>query len=309
MERFNISNFNQLKKDKIERVAALGFFDGVHFAHKKIIEAAVVSAKEQGKRAVVITLDRSPKEYFGKTTVDCLTPLCKKTQLFSELGIDEVYYLKFNETLQNLSAEQFINKILSPLNIVEVFCGYDYKFGYKGQGTAEFIESYSLGKIKANILQEEKLNDIKISTTVLKEFVEKGKFENYIDYATRPYSIKGIVVKGRQLGRTINFPTANLKMDFPYLLPQMNGVYLTKTFVLGKMYKSLTNIGYNPTVSENNDKRFIETYILDFDKDIYDEEIEIYFYKSLREEKKFNSFDELKEQLQKDKKLAEEINI
>ena len=128
----------------------------------------------------------------------------------------------------------------------------------------------------------------------------------YKEYTGRFYSISGLVVKGRQLGRTINFPTANLELDGKYLLPETNGVYITKIKVNNNIYKSVTNIGYNPTVSDEKNKKFIETHILDFNEDIYGEKIEIYFYEFLRKEQKFESFDHLKDQLKLDKKNCEE---
>ena len=302
MEIFNISDISEIKEENKKRVAALGFFDGIHKAHQKIIGSAV-EATEKGFKSVVITLDKSPKEYFGKTSEESLTPTNKKNELLTNLGVDEVYYLEFNEKLQNLSAEEFINNILKKLNIDKVFCGFDYRFGYKGLGTPDLIKDSGIEVI---VQEKQKIDEEKISTTVLKEFVRKGEFSKYKEYTGRFYSISGLVVKGRQLGRTINFPTANLELDGKYLLPEMNGVYVTKIKVNNKIYKSITNIGYNPTVSAEKNKKFIETYILDFDEDIYGEKIEIYFYEFLRKEKKFESFDHLKEQLKLDKKTCEE---
>ena len=302
MEIFNISDISEIKEENKKRVAALGFFDGIHKAHQKIIGSAI-EATEKGFKSVVITLDKSPKEYFGKTSEESLTPTNKKNELLTNLGVDEVYYLEFNEKLQNLSAEEFINNILKKLNIDKVFCGFDYRFGYKGLGTPDLIKDSGIEVI---VQEKQKIDEEKISTTVLKEFVRKGEFSKYKEYTGRFYSISGLVVKGRQLGRTINFPTANLELDGKYLLPEMNGVYVTKIKVNNKIYKSITNIGYNPTVSAEKNKKFIETYILDFDEDIYGEKIEIYFYEFLRKEKKFESFDHLKEQLKLDKKTCEE---
>ena len=302
MEIFNISDISEIKEENKKRVAALGFFDGIHKAHQKIIGSAV-EATEKGFKSVVITLDKSPKEYFGKTSEESLTPTNKKNELLTNLGVDEVYYLEFNEKLQNLSAEEFINNILKKLNIDKVFCGFDYRFGFKGLGTPDLIKDSGIEVI---VQEKQKIDEEKISTTVLKEFVRKGEFSKYKEYTGRFYSISGLVVKGRQLGRTINFPTANLELDGKYLLPEMNGVYVTKIKVNNKIYKSITNIGYNPTVSAEKNKKFIETYIFDFDEDIYGEKIEIYFYEFLRKEKKFESFDHLKEQLKLDKKTCEE---
>ena len=303
MEIFNISDISEIKEENKKRVAALGFFDGIHKAHQKIIGSAVVEATEKGFKSAVITLDKSPKEYFGKTSEESLTPTNKKNELLTNLGVDEVYYLEFNEKLQNLSAEEFINNILKKLNVDKVFCGFDYRFGYKGLGTPDLIKDSGIEVI---VLEKEKIDEEKISTTVLKEFVRKGEFSKYNEYTGRFYSISGLVVKGRQLGRTINFPTANLELDGKYLLPETNGVYITKIKVNNNIYKSVTNIGYNPTVSDEKNKKFIETHILDFNEDIYGEKIEIYFYEFLRKEQKFESFDHLKEQLKLDKKTCEE---
>ena len=139
MEIFNISDISEIKKDNIKRVAALGFFDGIHNAHQKIIGDAVSAATEDFK-SIVITLDKSPKEYFGKTSEELLTPINKKNELLESLAVDEVYYLEFNEKLQNLSAADFIDNILKKLNIEKVFCGFDYRFGNKGLGTPKLIE-------------------------------------------------------------------------------------------------------------------------------------------------------------------------
>ena len=302
MEIFNISDISEIKEENKKRVAALGFFDGIHKAHQKIIGDAVKEAGEEFI-SVVITLDKSPKEYFGKTSEESLTPINKKNELLKELGVEEVYYLEFNEHLQNLSAEEFINNILKKLNVDKVFCGFDYRFGNRGLGTPDLIKDSG---IEVMIQEKQKIDEEKISTTVLKEFVRNGEFLKYKEYTGRFYSISGLVVKGRQLGRTINFPTANLELDDKYLLPEMNGVYITKIKVNNKIYKSVTNIGYNPTVSDEKNKKFIETHILDFDEDIYGEKIEIYFYEFLRKEQKFESFDHLKEQLKLDKKTCEE---
>lgn len=302
MEIFNISDISEIKEENKKRVAALGFFDGIHKAHQSIIGRAVEAA-EKDYISAVITLDKSPKEYFGKTSEESLTPTNKKNELLKNLGVNEVYYLEFNEKLQNLSAEEFINNILKKLNVEKVFCGFDYRFGFKGLGTPDLIKDSG---IEVTVQEKQKIDEEKISTTVLKEFVRNGEFSKYKEYTGRFYSISGLVVKGRQLGRTINFPTANLELDGKYLLPETNGVYITKIKVNNKIYKSVTNIGYNPTVSDEKNKKFIETHILDFDEDIYGEKIEIYFYEFLRKEQKFESFDHLKEQLKVDKKTCEE---
>ena len=174
MEIFNISDISNIKEENKKRVAALGFFDGIHKAHQSIIGRAVETA-EKGYISAVITLDKSPKEYFGKTSEESLTPTNKKNELLENLGVDEVYYLEFNEKLQNLSAEEFINNILKKLNVEKVFCGFDYRFGFKGLGTPDLIKDSG---IEVTVQKKEKIDEEKISTTVLKEFVRKGNIMN-----------------------------------------------------------------------------------------------------------------------------------
>lgn len=196
--------------------------------------------------------------------------------------------------------------MLKKLNIKDVFCGEDYKFGYMGEGTPMYIKE-NHKEINVNILNIEKIEENKISTSLQKKYILSGEVENYKKITQRYYQISGIVVRGKQLGRTIGFPTANLKVT-DYIIPQKNGVYLTVVEYNDRLYKGITNIGYNPTVSADNNLS-IETHILNFDEDIYDKEINIYFCKYIREEKKFNDMNELKKQLNIDKKVAEKEEI
>ncbi len=308
MKLFEISNLKQLEIDDKERIIALGFFDGIHLAHQEIIEGVVKSSKLKNKVATLITFDKNPKEYFTNKKIPLLTPNNLKVELLEQYGIEELYILQFNEQLRMLSKENFVEKVLLTLNAVEIFCGYDYSFGYKGEGTPEFIEKYTNKKIAVNKINEKLLDNKTISSTLIKKYVVEGNFKKYFLYTNRFYCLKGIVIKGRQLGRTINFPTANLLITDNFVLPEKKGVYLTVLKVKNEYYKGITNIGNNPTVSNGNEI-FIETHILNFDMDIYNENIEIYFYDFIRLERKFNDIIELKFQLEKDKIFAEKNKI
>lgn len=308
MDFFKISNLEDINKDKKRRVVALGFFDGIHLAHKEIIMNTIKNARENNKVATLITFDKSPKEYFTKTKLNLITPEHIKLQILSELGLDELYIIEFNDFFRNLTKEQFVDEVLLKLNIDEVYCGYDYSFGYKGKGSPEFIREYSNNKINVHILDKKLLNGEKISTTKIRELVISGNLQSYYNFVGRPYKLSGEVIKGRQLGRTINFPTANISLADNCVVPEKLGVYITRVRVLGKYYKGITNIGKNPTVSNEN-KIFIETHILDFDKDIYGEIIELEFYKFIRSEQKFNNLEELKLQLEKDRIVANKENL
>lgn len=306
MKFFEILDVDKIEKKEEKRTCALGYFDGIHIAHRKIIESAVEKAKKENKISVLITFLNSPKNYIKNQNIKIVTPNKLKKRIIENLGIEELYFLEFNDKLKKLKKEEFVNKVLKKLNIKDVFCGEDYKFGYMGEGTPMYIKE-NHKEINVNILNIEKIEENKISTSIQKKYILSGEVENYKKITQRYYQISGIVVRGKQLGRTIGFPTANLKVT-DYIIPQKNGVYLTVVEYNDRLYKGITNIGYNPTVSADNNLS-IETHILNFDEDIYDKEINIYFCKYIREEKKFNDMNELKKQLNIDKKVAEKEEI
>ncbi|MBU0278117.1 bifunctional riboflavin kinase/FAD synthetase [Gemella sp. zg-1178] len=308
MKIFRISDLSQIISDSNFRVVALGFFDGIHIAHQEIIKNTVDLAKEENKISSLITFTNSPKNFFTKEETKLLIPNNLKISILENLGIEELYFLDFNESLRLISKEKFIDSVLKKINVTNVFCGEDYRFGYKGEGRPNFISEYTDNKIKVVATKTLKSFDKKISSTLLRNYILNGKVELYKKLTNRFYQISGIIVKGRQLGRTINFPTANLSTNDDFLIPQKYGVYITIVEVRGEFYKGITNIGNNPTVSDNG-KVFVETHILYFDKEIYGENFTIYFYKYIRPEQKFNSINELKEQLQLDKSKAEKIFI
>lgn len=308
MKTFDVKNIDNIQQDNNNRVVALGFFDGLHLAHQEIIKSTVEKAKKEGKVATLITFDKSPKEYFQKKTMNLITPIKLKKQLLEKYGIEELYILEFNEQLQTLTKEHFIDNILKKINTSDIFCGYDYVFGRYGSGTPEFLSKYTKNEINVHILPEKTYNNKKISTTNLREYIKNGNFLEFFDVVKRHYQLNGVVIKGRQLGRTINFPTANLLISDNYLLPEKLGVYITVVKVRGIYYKGITNIGNNPTVTDDN-KLYIETNILDFDMDIYGDNIELYFYKYIRPEMKFSGLEGLKKQLELDKHEAENYPI
>lgn len=309
MRVYNIKDIGELKKDNSSRIVALGFFDGIHLGHKEIIKKTVLEAKRLGKIATLITFDKSPKEFFTGKEVELLTPSEVKIEILKDLEVEEVYFLEFNEKLSKLTKEEFIEDVLLTINAEQVFCGEDYVYGNQGAGKPEYIESYTSGRIKVNIISLKKLDSEKISSTNLRNLIQDGKVIDFYKYTNRYYKISGVVVHGKKLGRTINFPTANLSLIYKFVVPKKLGVYITRVKVRNKYYKSITNIGKNPTVSDDRNYISIETHILDFDLEIYDEKIEVSFYEFLREEMKFESLSDLKKQLEKDKALAERYII
>lgn len=280
-------------------VCALGFFDGVHEAHISILTRCATYAKEQGLKSIALTFEKSPAEYFGKKIQYLTTPERKK-ELMLNLGIDEVVMLPCNEETLSMSPEAFIDSILiDKLNVAALFCGFNYTFGKNASGnTIVLTELCKSCNISVFVMPCMTDCGITVSSSEIRMALAKGNMELANKLLTRPFEIRGRVCEGKKLGRELSFPTANI---YPDNLPEMpNGVYATKTILSDKEYISVTNIGFNPTVKDSNLR--VETYITDFDGDIYDEIISVKFYKFLRPETKFASVDELKKQIASDTK-------
>ena len=282
----------------VKSVCALGFFDGVHQAHSILLKECVRYGKEHGLKTIALTFEKSPAEYFGKT-IKYLTTLSQKKKLMKNLGIDEVVVLPCNETTLSLSPEEFVEEILvNRLNAKALFCGFNYTFGKNAKGNSRVLSDLCQSR-NIDVVVMPRLTDhgLTVSSTQIRLTLQKGNIPLANLLLTRPFEISGKVSEGKKLGRELGFPTANI---YPDNLPDLPyGVYATKTVVDNKEYISVTNVGVNPTVNDPNLR--VETYIMDFEGDIYNNNIFIKFYEFLRKETKFNSVAELKEQIGKDK--------
>ena len=281
-------------------VCALGFFDGVHEAHCAILKNCVSYAKLHNLKSIALTFEKSPAEYFGKK-IEYLTSLSQKESIMKDLGIDEVVILPCDKETLSLTPEEFVDKILiARLSATALFCGFNYTFGKGAQGNTQTLMALCKERnIEVYIAPCMTDSGTTVSSSNIREMLKNGQIERANHFLTRPFEVFGRVEKGKSLGRTLNFPTANIYPDshFP-LIP--HGVYATKTVIDSKEYISVTNVGCNPTVNDKNLR--IETYIICFSGDIYEKHIYVKFYKFLREEQKFPSIDNLREQIEKDKK-------
>ncbi|VWL85469.1 bifunctional riboflavin kinase/FAD synthetase [Oceanivirga miroungae] len=274
----------------------LGNFDGVHLAHKYLIEKAIEYAKENNLKTIVYTFKtlKKDKEY--------ILSLDKRKEAIKALGVDKIVFDDF-ERVKKLSPVEFVESILKKeLNVEVAFCGYNYTFGYMKEGNAKILQKL----IKTIVVDEFRLDDKLVSSSKIRELLYEGNIEKACRLLGRKLEYEGIVVKGRQLGRLIGFPTANIKLDDNRIkLP--NGVYGTVTKIEGdsREYLSVTNIGNNPTIAENNNLS-IETFIYNFSEDIYGKRICVKILKMIRKEKKFNTIDELKNQIKLDSDKWEE---
>lgn len=280
-------------------VVTIGNFDGIHKGHIKLIKEAVEEAKLKKYKSVVFTFENHPMRYFRANSIKNVITNEEKVKIFKELGVDIVLMIPFDEYMTKVPATDFVKDILmEKLNCKMVIVGHDFAFARNKEGNASLLKT--LGDkydMNVKIIEPIKIKGRRVSSSYIRELIKEGKVCEIKSFLGRNYSLEGEVIHARKIGRTIGFPTANLKSDDKLIIPK-NGIYAVKVYVENKIYYGATNIGYNPTV--NGRTLSIETNIIDFDKDIYGEIIKIEFLDRIRDEKKFDSIDELKSQLRKD---------
>lgn len=290
---------------KEKTAVALGNFDGLHKAHTAIIESCCKYAEENGLKSGVLLFSEHPANVIGGD-IKLITDNRSKLEILDSMGVDFAYIIDFDKDIMKLSPEEFICMLKDTMNPVAVFTGYDYRFGYKAAGDTNLLRRLGddMG-FCVRVTDEIDYNGIPIKSTQIRELLEKGNVKMAAELLGRDFFVRGAVVSGFQNGSKIGFPTANIKYDKSIFLPK-NGVYAGYTAVGGKCYKSVINVGNNPTF--NADRVTVESHIIDFNRDIYGEEARVYFKDRIRDEKKFNSIDKLKAQIQKDVHSAERID-
>ena len=283
-------------------VVAMGFFDSVHYAHCEILSKTVKISKELGAIPTVCTFSNNPYEVFNKDKKPLFSFEYRK-RIINSLGVDKFILYEFNKKFAETSAKDFFDSLVSQYNIVAFVAGYDYTFGKNKEGNFKTLEELSSKHgIKCYMVDEMRIDNQKIGTTEIENYLNEGEVEKANKMLVREYSVTGIVSHGRNVGERLGFPTANI--EIPELFMPKSGVYATKTVIGNKTYQSITNVGMQPTFNEKKQK--IETYIFDFDKDCYESEIEVKFFKYLRKIKTFENAEALKLQIEKDVKLTKE---
>ncbi|WP_236909177.1 bifunctional riboflavin kinase/FAD synthetase [Clostridium sp. Cult3] len=296
-----IIDLNIDEKSNYKTAVALGNFDGIHFGHKYLIEDTVKKAKHKKLKPGVLLFRNHTKTILNndRDSIPILTSNEQKLKILEELGVEVVYIIDFDESLMKLSSEEFVeNIIIGKLNAKLITVGFDYRFGYKAMGNSEYLKE--LGKkegFETNIVMPITIEDQIVSSTIIRNLLMKGQVEKANKFLGRYYTILGHVVEGSSRGTKLGYPTANIRLDDNYVIPKI-GVYKTITIVDSKQYLSLTNIGYNPTFNENKLK--IENHILNFNKNIYGQLIEVLFVNFIRDDIKFNSAKELIDQIKSD---------
>ncbi|MCJ1807100.1 MULTISPECIES: bifunctional riboflavin kinase/FAD synthetase [Flavobacterium] len=294
----DLSNVQFCKKT----IVTIGTFDGVHLGHQKIIKKLHSSANESNE-TVVITFSNHPRTFLRTdSTVQLLSTNEEKIELLEKLQVDNLLFLEFNQTLSTLSGEEFVKNILvDKLNIQKIIIGYDHKFGKnRSSDIHDLIQFGEKYKFEVEQISAEELNEITISSTKIRQFIKEGSISLANQYLGNPYTLRGEVIKGNQIGRTIGFPTANIKIESPLKLVPKKGVYAVDVFLKNQTYKGMMNIGNRPTIEGQHTT--IETHLFDCNFEFYGEFITIIIHHYLREEQKFDSLDSLKKQLEEDKR-------
>lgn len=267
---------------------ALGFFDGVHLAHQKIIRAA--AELSPSRRPLALTFDKPPAQVLFGVRVSCLTNNAERERLITALGA-ECVCLAATKELLSMKGADFVREILvGRLNAAALVCGYNYSFGSDALGAADLVRIGGEAGLEVLVLPEEKVGGESVSSSRIRSLLASGDTEGAAALLGRYYSVTGTVERGKGLGRTMGFPTVNIYPERGRA-PMPRGVYASWAEFGGERRKSVSNIGINPTVGDKNMR--VETHILDFDGDLYGREVTVSFVRFLRPEKKFASVEEL----------------
>ena len=286
-------------------VLTIGTFDGVHLGHQKIIERVVATARQEGLLATIFTFFPHPRMVVQHDkSLKLIHTLEEKKQLLQQLGVDLLVVQPFNEAFAQLTAEEFVSTILvQHLNVKKVIIGYDHRFGRNRTANINdmrlFGEKYGFAVEEISV---QEVDEVSVSSTKIREALNKGDVTTAEHYLGTPYSLTGTVVHGLKLGRTLGYPTANIQVTEDYKLIPKDGVYAVYSYIDARKVYGMMSIGKNPTIEGKGAS--IEVYFFDFNGDLYDRELTIYFVKYLREERKFSSVALLKKQLQDDETTA-----
>lgn len=286
-------------------VVTVGFFDGVHIGHRRVIQTLL----ERGEDAVAVTFWPHPRVVLQQDAarLNLIDSTAEKTDILHSLGVKDVRVLPFDREFASLTAEQFIRQYLvGELGCTTLVLGSDNRLGCDSRGPLELAPLCRECGIETIIVEPCLMDGIKVSSSRIRSALMDGDVALASRMLGRRFCLDGIVVSGNQIGRKMGFPTANLKLNFPLKVIPANGVYATESIVGGRRYKSMTNIGVRPTVGMGSE-RVIETNIFDFNEDIYGYELKLEFVARVREEMKFSSLDDLAKQLIIDRHTCRDI--
>lgn len=297
-------------KIEYETYVALGSFDGLHSGHMGLINKTIELAKSNNVKSMIYTFKNHPLTVLNRDIAPKLIMNnATKLEILDEIGVDIVNLVPFDTEYMKIPAEVFVHKLVEYYNVKGIIVGFNFRFGYKNSGDVNLLKSLSekLG-FTLHIIDSIAKDGEVVSSSYIREQIKNGEVKTANKLLIKPYMLEGKVIKGKQLGRVLGFPTANLEYDLNFVIPG-TGVYYTVVKHKTKVYKGITSVGYNPTIENSTPSLTIETYILDFDFDIYGDNIKVYFMNKFRDEIKFNSLEELVLQLKMDREYAEKQNL
>ena len=277
--------------EQLPCVVTIGNFDGVHLGHQALLAEVKKRAHDLKLESAVITFEPNPKDYFSQNKPQTrISSLREKIELFNEIKIDRVHIIKFNQEFSKVTANEFISVLIKKLKVKEIVVGEDFCFGSGRKGS---VKQLSASSMKLNIKNKILIDGRRISSTLIRNLLANDKLDEANKYIGRPYSISGKVVHGEKRGRKIGFPTANIHMR--HNRPPLKGVFAVKF----QKHFGVANLGIRPSI-KGEKKLQLEVHLLNFSSDLYGQHVSVIFLKKLRDEKKFKSLDELKEQIKLD---------
>ena len=297
-------SINEFHSDK-KTIVTIGTFDGVHLGHAAILKKLTQNTQNETFESTVLTFFPHPRMVLqGKSDLKLLNTINEKIELLEKIGIDNLIIHLFDEKFAELNAEAFVSTILvDHLRVQKIIIGYDHRFGKNR--TANIDDLISFGAqygFEVEQISAQEIDEISISSTKIRTALEEGDIQLANEYLGYSYFLSGTVVKGKQLGRTIGFPTANISLEEDYKLVPQNGVYIVQAEIDGKTIYGMMNIGFNPTVQGK--QKTIEVHLFDFDTDIYNRKIQVAILQRIRSEKKFESIELLTKQLEEDRNFS-----
>ncbi|RIV73147.1 bifunctional riboflavin kinase/FAD synthetase [Flagellimonas aequoris] len=303
-----IQNISLFKDIPNQTIITIGTFDGVHLGHRKILERLINNAKATNLKSTVLTFFPHPRMVLQKDVdIKLLNTLEEKQQIMETLGLDYLIIHPFTKEFSRLSATEFVENILvDGLKAKKIIIGYDHRFGRNRNANIQDLITFgsTLG-FEVEEIPAQEIDDVSVSSTKIRNALLEGDIETANSYLSYAYMLTGTIGKGKGLGKEFGFPTANLHIAEEYKLIPKTGVYVVKSTLDGKEYFGMMNIGFNPTVDGTT--KSIEVHFFDFHGDLYDKKIQVNILHRIRDEHKFNSVEELKQQLQKDRARSLEL--
>ncbi|RXG30898.1 bifunctional riboflavin kinase/FAD synthetase [Leeuwenhoekiella palythoae] len=289
-------------------VVTIGTFDGVHLGHRKIIDRLLASAQSNDLESVVLTFFPHPRMVLQKDTgIKLINSIDERIALLEASGLDHLIIHPFTKAFSRLTAEEFVKDILvDQLKARKVIIGYDHRFGRNRNANIEDLKAFGTQyDFEVEEISKQDVDDVAVSSTKIRKALNEGDLTKANEYLGYPFMLNGIVSRGKGLGKKFNYPTANLKIEETYKLIPAKGVYVARASINGKEVYGMMSIGTNPTVGGSD--LTIETFFFDFEADLYDQHLQIELLTRIRDEKKFNSVDELIAAMQADERFSRDF--